>query len=127
VASTGTARRRGNFWLASISQSDCQGHTQTAPGITSFPNFLPQIGHGSWAQFTNVASTPPEVSISRPFYPARPGGTLQSHLYDGLGLTRQQIRRRCDGSDAEAMFGPWVANKWARRLWRGGPMCRTRR
>jgi hypothetical protein len=73
-------------------------------GVTSFPDFLPLIGHGDWERFSEAASTPEEVSIHRPFYPARPGGTMQVHLYDGLGLTRDQIRRRCDGIDAETMF-----------------------
>jgi hypothetical protein len=73
-------------------------------GIASFPDFLLQIGHGPWARFAEVAATSDEVSIHRPFYPARPGGTLQSHLYDGLGLSRQEIRRRCDGNDAETIF-----------------------
>jgi hypothetical protein len=73
-------------------------------GITFFPDFLPLIGHEPWHRFAEVAERAHEVSIHRPFYPARPGGTLQSHLYDGLGLSRQQIRRRSDGNDAETIF-----------------------
>ena len=73
-------------------------------GITSFPEFLPLIGLGEWQRFAEVAGTAAEISLHRPFYPARPGGTLQSHLYDGLGLSRQQIRRPCDGNDAESTF-----------------------
>jgi hypothetical protein len=73
-------------------------------GVTYFPDFLPEIGHGEWEQFAQVAETAAEVSLHRPFYPARPGGTAQAHLYDGLGLTRQQLRRRCDGTDAETTF-----------------------
>ena len=73
-------------------------------GIISFPDFLPSIGSGPWQRFAEVAVLADEVSLQRPFYPARPGGTLQSHLYDGLGLTREQIRRRCDGNDAATMF-----------------------
>jgi hypothetical protein len=35
------------------------------------------------------------------------------HLYDGLGLTRQQIRRRCDGSERrdDLLSGPSTANR----------------
>jgi hypothetical protein len=73
-------------------------------GISFFPEFLPDIGHGPWARFAECAALPAEVSIHRPFYPARSGGTKRAHLYDGLGLTREQIRRRADGSDAETMF-----------------------
>ena len=73
-------------------------------GITFFPDFLPLIGKEPWDRFADVGATADDVSLHRPFYPARPGGTRQTHLYEGLGLTRQQIRRRCDGNDAESIF-----------------------
>jgi hypothetical protein len=73
-------------------------------GVTFFPDFLPEIGHGQWERFADVAATAEEVGPYRPFYPARPGGTMRAHLYDGLGLVREQLRRRCDGKDAETTF-----------------------
>jgi hypothetical protein len=73
-------------------------------GVTFFPDFLPEIGHGPWEHFAKVAATRDEIGLHRPFYPMRPGGTLRAHLYDGLGLTGPQLRRRCEGNDAETMF-----------------------
>ena len=52
-------------------------------GISRFLNLLPELGSGSWRDFFNIAERPNEVSIRRPFYPARPGGTLQEHLVAG--------------------------------------------
>jgi hypothetical protein len=74
-------------------------------GISFFPDFLPLIGHERWHRFAEVAAAADEIGLHRPFYPARPGGEVQhAHLHEGLGLTLQQIRRRCDGNDSETMF-----------------------
>ncbi len=73
-------------------------------GINSFPEFFRSLAGGAAPEFSRVATTPAEISIDRPFYPARPGGTTQRQLLEGLGLTRQEIRRRCDGKDAESLF-----------------------
>jgi len=73
-------------------------------GISEFCDFFFGLARGAAPDFARVATTPEEISIERPFYPARPGGTRQRHLFDALGLTRQQIRRRCDGRDAESLF-----------------------
>jgi hypothetical protein len=75
-----------------------------AAGITSFPGFLAEFGAPPWHEFDDVAATPGEISLRRPFYPRRPGGTAREHLYSGLGLTAPQLRRRADGSDAETLF-----------------------
>jgi len=73
--------------------------------ITYFPDFLPLIGHGPWDHFADIVPSADEISLHRPFYPVRPGGTArQSDLYAGLGLTHEQVRRRCDGNDSETMF-----------------------
>src|ERR1700761_7430558 len=73
-------------------------------GLESFLGLLPRIGADSWTQFALVAERPEEISLQRPFYPARPGGTSRAQLYEGLALTREQLRRRSDGTDAETMF-----------------------
>jgi hypothetical protein len=75
-----------------------------AAGITSFREFLTALGAPPWDEFGTIASTPAEISLHRPFYPARSGGTSRRHLHDGLGLTAAEIRRRCDGRDAETLF-----------------------
>jgi hypothetical protein len=92
-----------------------------AAGITSFREFLGQVGTPPWAEFEHVARRPGEVSLRRPFYPDRPGGTARSHLYDGLGLSAAQLRRRCDGTDAETLFwtlGSKQAGKASLHGWR---------
>ncbi|MGQ9547610.1 MAG: hypothetical protein ACUVSY_00705 [Roseiflexus sp.] len=69
----------------------------TLAGITDFVAILPQLGSGRWAHFYDVAAHPDEISIVRPFYPQRPGGTRQSHLVQALGMTTiDDLRRRCD-------------------------------
>lgn len=72
--------------------------------ISSFPEFLDVLGAPPWEEFGVVACHASEVALGRPFYPARPGGTRRAHLYAGLGLTAADLRRRCDGRDAETLF-----------------------
>lgn len=66
-------------------------------GIDDFLRWLPQLGHGPWADFYHVAETPAQIGLHRPFYPQRPGGTRQQHLLDALNVrTIDDLRRRCD-------------------------------
>ena len=66
-------------------------------GIHSFREFLQQLGSAPWHDFFVVAGRPLEISLQRPFYPARPGGTAHGHLLAGLGLdTMEQLLRRCE-------------------------------
>ena len=69
-----------------------------------FPDLLADLGHGRWAQFSDVAALPGEITLHRPFYPMRPGGTKRAHLSDALGIDPPALRRRCEGQDAEALF-----------------------
>jgi hypothetical protein len=81
-----------------------RGYAEQA-GITCFPDFLPLIGHEPWDRFADVVASADEICLHRPFYPVQPGGDARPcDLYDGLGLTHQQVRRRCDGNDSETMF-----------------------
>ena len=97
-----------------------RGYAQAA-GVESFGEFLGQVGSPPWDEFENVASGPAEISLRRPFYPDRPGGTRRSDLHAGLGLSGQHLRRRCDGTDAETLFwtlgakqvGKAALNGWA--------------
>jgi hypothetical protein len=75
-----------------------------AAGILSFPEFLDLLSSPPWQEFSTVAGQASEITLGRPFYPARPGGTRREHLYRALGLTAAQLRRRCEGSDAETLF-----------------------
>jgi hypothetical protein len=66
-------------------------------GIGGFLDVLPEFGTGRWREFYDLASRPEEISIQRPFYPARPGGTEQIHLVRGLGVTSMNdLLRRCE-------------------------------
>ncbi len=66
-------------------------------GVDDFTALLPQLGQGQWRDFYRVAERPGEISLHRPFYPARPGGARQSALVQALGLpSSAALRRRCD-------------------------------
>jgi hypothetical protein len=66
-------------------------------GIEDFAAVLPCLGEDRWAAFYEVATHPEEISLGRPFYPARPGGRRRQQLLDGLGLQEwSDLMRRCD-------------------------------
>ena len=65
-------------------------------GIVSFKDVLPQLGRGAWDRFFEPAERPEDISLRRPFYPRRPGGTKQEHLRRGLGLDAGALFRDCD-------------------------------
>ena len=66
-------------------------------GITDFLAVLPGLGTGRWADFYRPAERAAEISLSRPFYPARPGNTRLQYLLDGLNAGRMDdLRRACD-------------------------------
>lgn len=66
-------------------------------GVGSFPEMLRGLGTGSWAMFYNPAERAEEISLARPFYPLRPGGTSKRQLLDALGLHgAEELLRLCD-------------------------------
>ena len=67
-------------------------------GVEAFLPFLQQTVHeAGWERFWEPAASREEISLQRPFYPRRPGGTRQHHLVEGLGLDGPQaLRRLCD-------------------------------
>lgn len=66
-------------------------------GVTDFVPFLRGLGTAEWANFYRVAQSPEDVSVARPFYPYRPGGTRQAHLTQGLGVPSiRALLRRCE-------------------------------
>jgi hypothetical protein len=73
-------------------------------GIGSFPEFLDALGAPPWQEFGLVAERPSQITLRRPFYPSRPGGSSRENLYQGLGLSATELRRRCEGTDAETLF-----------------------
>jgi hypothetical protein len=64
-------------------------------GIEDFLAALDRFGDA----FYEVARTPEQISLARPFYPHVPGGRSRRQLVDGLGLkTWDSLHRRCDRS-----------------------------
>jgi len=69
----------------------------SAAGVEEFKSFLLELGTGAWADFFTVSRTSSEISMHRPFYPFKPGGTKQSHLLAALGLQDiGDLRRQCE-------------------------------
>lgn len=96
-------------------------------GVNDFVALLPRLGWGEWERFYRVAERPEEISLYRPFYPQRPGGTRRQHLLDGLGVQRfDALRRDCElgrpGQRAAAplfwTLGPNQVGKAAISGWR---------
>jgi hypothetical protein len=66
-------------------------------GISDFLSALPDLGRGKWARFFDVAEKADEISLNRPFYPMRPGGTRQQHLVGALTVGHiDELRRSCE-------------------------------
>ena len=66
-------------------------------GISSFVEALESFGNGDWSDVYRPAEAPSHISLHRPFYPFRPGGTSRSHLLEGLGLDHgSQLLRQCE-------------------------------
>lgn len=91
--------------------------------VQKFVQGLPEIPEA----FFDVADSAETISLQRPFYPKRPGGTLQQHLFDGLGVANKRaLMRSCDRATAsrqaaESMFwtlGPKQVGKAMLTGWR---------
>ena len=65
-------------------------------GFSNFRDLLDVLGHDEWSDWFRPADKPLEISLRRPFYPARSGGTLQAHLFEGLGIGKENLLRLCE-------------------------------
>jgi len=66
-------------------------------GIREFRPLLPFLGGPCF----EVAESPEEISLLRPFYPMRPGGASQRQLVEGLGLASpDELLRACERATA---------------------------
>lgn len=66
-------------------------------GIDDFIRLLPKLGAGRWQGFYEVAHTPEEINIYRPFYPHRPLGARRKYLMDALNVhSFDDLRRTCE-------------------------------
>lgn len=72
-------------------------------GETDFSAFLRGIGTGRWSRFAEIALTADEISIERPFYPARStGGVTQAALIEAHGEAAfDALRRDCERATAK--------------------------
>ena len=61
-------------------------HYADVANITRFRDALALFGQSPWEHFYCVAETATAISLHRPFYPYRPGGTCQRHLVEALQL-----------------------------------------
>ncbi len=107
-------------------------------GVADFAALLPQLGRDDWVDLYRPAVRPDEISLHRPFYPYRPGGTRHQHLLDGLGLNnKDELYRVCDRGHAGRgraaplfwTLGAKAVGKAAITAWRDvlGPALRERK
>ena len=69
--------------------------------ITRFLDVLPLLGTGLWKNFYDIAEMARDISLYRPFYPFRPGGTSRGQLSSALGVANfQELLRTCERADA---------------------------
>lgn len=96
-------------------------------GIENFMELLPFLGRGEWSEFYCVAERAEQISLHRPFYPQRPGGTKMNFLLEALRMrSKAHLLRRCEEADdklpeAAPLFwtiGPKQVGKAAISGWR---------
>lgn len=73
-----------------------------ATELGSFREALASFGSGIWSDWYSVADHRSRISLHRPFYPARPGGTQRAHLFDALGVTDPHaLLRLCESASPD--------------------------
>lgn len=73
-----------------------------AAEFKSFRAALELLGTGPWSNWFTVAENRNEISLHRPFYPARPGGTARSHLFGALGIAEpNDLLRLCERATSD--------------------------
>jgi hypothetical protein len=65
-------------------------------GITDFLWFLTSLSKEKWDQFYTPAEFRSQISLYRPFYPARPGNSKRWHLEQALAMPFSQLYRLCE-------------------------------
>jgi hypothetical protein len=71
-------------------------------GVTKFKEFLMKLAVVEWTEFYGVCEKASEISLLRPFYPFRPGGTSHEQLLSALGVNCiDDLRRQCELKTAD--------------------------
>lgn len=66
-------------------------------GVSDFCSALPSFGKDEWRRFYDVAECADQISLLRPFYPYRSGGTRRRFLLNKLGLgSIDELLRTCE-------------------------------
>ena len=66
-------------------------------GVEAFAPWLDEADTGNWSNFFELCESVEDISLERPFYPRRPGGTSHTQLVDALGASSiDDLRRRCE-------------------------------
>ncbi|NJD59434.1 MAG: DUF429 domain-containing protein [Anaerolineales bacterium] len=64
--------------------------------ITDYLSALVNFGYPDWESFYSPCDFAEEISLHRPFYPARPGGAKRAFLEHSLDLSFAQLYRLCE-------------------------------
>ncbi|SIR05275.1 hypothetical protein SAMN05880582_1067 [Rhizobium sp. RU20A] len=73
-----------------------------AAGVGSFREALALFGSGAWSDWYSVADHKSRISLHRPFYPARPGGTQRAHLFEALDVSDpRSLLRQCERATSD--------------------------
>lgn len=67
----------------------------------NFRSFLFGLDDPAFETLSAPALHRSDISLARPFYPARPGGTRMDHLFEGLQAQRADLFRKCDLATSE--------------------------
>jgi len=66
-------------------------------GTSHFREFIGLLSTPEWKTFFSPAENASQISLTRPFYPLRPGEARFTHLLQGLGLqSRRDLFRKCE-------------------------------
>jgi hypothetical protein len=66
-------------------------------GVSDFCSALPSFGKDEWRRFYDVAECADQISLLRPFYPYRSGGTRRRFQLNKLGLgSIDELLRTCE-------------------------------
>lgn len=104
----GAPARRGIFGM-DVCVGLPRAYAQQAE-IDAFVEWLSVDDEQYWETWFDVAESPDQISLDRPFYPARSGKVKMDDLVNALGLEdRDALRRQCD-------YDPKSGQRWGSPL-----------